>query len=61
MTEAADRQAKLARTFVEIQLQAAVESGPIGDSKRDLLWQVARKLGLGRVDLAQIESAFESK
>ncbi len=46
----------LTRAYVEIQMQAAVAAGSIGRTKRDLLWQVARGLGLGRVELAQIEA-----
>ena len=46
----------LTRAFVEIQMQAAVAAGSIGRTKRDLLWTVARGLGLGRVELAQIEA-----
>ena len=46
----------LTRAFVEIQVQAAVAAGPIDRTRRGLLWQVARGLGLGRVELAQIEA-----
>ena len=46
----------LTRAFVEIQVQAAVAAGPIDRTKRNYLWQVARGLGLGRVELAQIEA-----
>ena len=46
----------LKRAFVEIQMQAAVAGGGIDRSKRELLWRVARGLGLGRVELAQIEA-----
>lgn len=46
----------LTRAFVEIQVQAAVAAGSIDRTKRGLLWQVARGLGLGRVELAQIEA-----
>ena len=53
--------AALARTFVEIQVQAAVGSGELAESKRELLWQIARSLGLSRVDLAQIESSFRNR
>lgn len=51
----------LSRTFVEIQVQAAVGSGEISQSKRDVLWQIARKLGIDRVELAQIESMLRSR
>ena len=51
----------LAKAFVEIQVQAAVAAGPIGRAKRKLLWQVARGLGLGRVELAQIEALARAR
>jgi len=46
----------LARAFVEIQVQAAVGAGEIGNEKRQLLWEVARGLSFSRVDLAQMEA-----
>ena len=47
----------LARAFVHIQIQAAVGGGEIRQPKRQGLWEVARGLGLSRVELAQIEAA----
>ena len=46
----------LIRAFIEIQLQALVASGGFDKAKRDLLWTIARRLGMGRVELAQIEA-----
>jgi DnaJ like chaperone protein len=46
----------LLRAFVEIQMQAAIGAGDIGGEKRRLLWRVANDLGIGRVELAQIEA-----
>jgi DnaJ like chaperone protein len=46
----------LARAFVQIQLQAAIGSGPIGNEKRHLLWRVASLLSVTRAEVAQIES-----
>ncbi len=46
----------LTRAFLEIQLQAAIGSGEVADAKRRMLWQVANDLGVGRVELAQIEA-----
>lgn len=51
----------LARAFVEIQMQAAVGGGEIGGEKRQLLWEVARELGVSRVDLAQMEALIRSQ
>ena len=47
---------ELRRAFVEIQLQALVTSGGLDKAKRELLWSIARRLGVGRVELAQIEA-----
>jgi DnaJ like chaperone protein len=46
----------LARTFMQIQLQAAIGAGPIGADKRQLLWRVASALGVSRAEVAQIEA-----
>ena len=46
----------LARTFMQIQMQAAIGAGPIGAEKRQLLWRVANALGVGRAEVAQIEA-----
>jgi len=51
---------ELARAFVEIQMQAAVGAGDIADSKRELLWQIARSFGFDRVELAQIEAQYRA-
>jgi DnaJ like chaperone protein len=51
---------ELGRAFVQIQLQAAVGSGPIDPDKRQLLWSVARALHVSRAELAQIESLVRS-
>ena len=51
----------LARAFVEIQMRAAVAAGAIERTKRERLWQVARALGLGRVELAQIEALVRAQ
>ena len=45
----------LARTFMQIQLQAALGAGDVGRDKRQALGRVARALGLSRAELAQLE------
>ena len=50
------RRGDLTRAFLEIQLQAAIGSGEFAEAKRRTLWQVANDLGIGRVELAQIEA-----
>jgi DnaJ like chaperone protein len=47
---------KLARTFVQIQMQAALASGEVGAEKREALARVARVLRVSREELAQIEA-----
>lgn len=49
------------RAFVQVQLQAAVDGGPIDPGKRRLLWEVAQQLGIGRVELAQIEEEIRAR
>jgi DnaJ like chaperone protein len=51
----------LVRAFVEIQMQALIAAGSIEMAKRGLLWQVARDLGMGRVELAQIEALVRAQ
>jgi DnaJ like chaperone protein len=46
----------LARAFVQIQLQAAVGAGEVGEDKRRVLSRVASALGISRAELAQLEA-----
>jgi DnaJ like chaperone protein len=52
---------ELARAFVEIQVQAAIGAGSIAESKRELLWRIARQFGINRVELAQIEAMLRAR
>lgn len=52
---------ELARAFVQIQLEAAVAAEPIAPSKRQLLWRVASAVGVGRRELAEIESLIRAQ
>lgn len=61
LATALDGHRDLERAFIEIQLQALVASGGLDRAKRDLLWQVARELGMGRVELAQIEALVRAQ
>ena len=49
------RRNDLRRVFMEIQVQAALDSG-LPAAARTTLWRVAQGLGLSRVDMAQIEA-----
>jgi DnaJ like chaperone protein len=51
----------LARAFVEIQLQALIGAASVGHAERELLWQVARSLGIGRAELAAIEAEVRGR
>lgn len=46
----------LRRVFLELQMEAALASGPLGAETRALLWRIASALDLGRVELAQVEA-----
>jgi len=46
----------LDRAFIEIQMQAMLSAGPVHPAARGVLWEVASQLGIGRVELAQIEA-----
>ena len=52
---------ELRRAFVEIQLQALIASGGLDKAKRELLWSIARRLGMSRVELAQIEALVRAQ
>lgn len=52
---------ELARTFVQIQLQAALGGGEYTAAKRRLVARVARELGLGERDVAQLESLLRGQ
>ncbi len=51
----------LIRAFMEIQMQAALAAGSLSKTKRKLLWTVARYLGMGRVELAQVEALVRAR
>jgi len=51
----------LIRAFMEIQMQAAVAVGPISKEKREILWRMAQSLGMGRVELAQVEALIRAQ
>jgi DnaJ like chaperone protein len=52
---------EIGRAFVELQMQAAVGAGEIAQSKRELLWQIARSFGIDRVELARIEAMLRAR
>lgn len=53
--------AELQRTFLEIQMDMALSKGSIKPRERELLWRIASSLGVGRVELAQIEAVLRAQ
>ncbi len=51
----------LVRTFLEIQLDLALSKGAINASERELLWRIADRLGVGRVELTQLEAVLRAR
>jgi DnaJ like chaperone protein len=54
-------QPELLRTFLEIQMDLALAKGRISTPEHELLWRVAARLGVGRVELAQIEALLRAR
>lgn len=54
-------QPELIRTFLEIQMDMAVGKGSITAAERQLLWRIARLLGVGRVELAHLEAVLRAQ
>ncbi len=50
------RHKALVTAFLEIQVQAAAADGNISAPRRQVLWEICQRLGVSRVDLAQIEA-----
>ena len=54
-------QPELLRTFLEIQMDLALAKGHISPPEHELLWRVARRLGVGRVELAHLEAVLRAR
>ena len=54
-------QAQLVRTFLEVQFEIVLAKGNVTPAERDLLWRVADTLGVGRVELAQLEAVLRAQ
>jgi DnaJ like chaperone protein len=61
MREACGRHSDLIRTFMEIQLEMVLSKGSIHAAERDSLWRIADNLGMGRVELAQLEAILRAR
>ena len=55
---ACGRQPELIRAFLEIQMDIAISKGQISGAERKLLWRIADRLGVGRVEFAQLEAVL---
>jgi DnaJ like chaperone protein len=55
------RQPELVRAFLEIQMDLALGKGSIAPAERQLLWHIARLLGVGRVELAHLEAVLRAQ
>jgi DnaJ like chaperone protein len=49
---------ELIRAFLEIQMVLVLGDGSISSAERHALWRVADRLGVGRVELAQLEAVL---
>jgi DnaJ like chaperone protein len=52
---------ELIRTFLEIQMELALSKGSISPAERKVLWRIADTLGVGRVELTQLEAVLRAR
>ncbi len=51
----------LVHAFLEFQMDLVLSKGSIKSTERELLWQIAEHLGVGRVELAQLEAILRAR
>ncbi|HHQ13940.1 MAG TPA: co-chaperone DjlA [Chromatiales bacterium] len=51
----------LVHAFLEFQMDLVLSKGSIKSTERELLWQIAEQLGVGRVELAQMEAILRAR
>ncbi len=61
MRQACGRQPALIRAFLEIQLEIAMSQDNITREERTVLWRIADTLGVGRVELTQLEALLRAQ
>ena len=61
LRETCGRHPELIRTFLGVQLEIALSQGSISPEERSLLWRIADNLGVGRVELAQLEAVLRAQ
>jgi len=54
-------QPQLVRAFLEVQFEIVLAKGSMTAAERALLWRVADLLGVGRVELAQLEAVLRAQ
>ncbi|MDP6436131.1 MAG: co-chaperone DjlA [Gammaproteobacteria bacterium] len=54
-------QPELTRTFLEILMEIPLGKGQIDAAERDVLWRIAGNLGVGRVEMAQLEALLRAQ
>lgn len=59
--EVCGAQAQLVRTFLEVQFEIVLAKGSVTAAERAMLWRVAEVLGVGRVELAQLEAVLRAQ
>jgi DnaJ like chaperone protein len=59
--QACGGQPQLVRTFLEVQFEIVLAKGSITTAERELLWRIADQLGVGRVELAQLEAVLRAQ
>lgn len=61
LSDACWRQPELIRAFLEIQMEIIVSKRMAAPAERKALWKIARILGVGRVELTQLEAVFRAQ
>lgn len=61
LAAACQGQPELVRAFLEILLEMPLSAGGINASERDVLWRIAASLGVGRVEMAQLEALTRAR
>lgn len=61
LRRACGHQPDLMRAFLEIQMELGLSKGKIKPRERELLWRIAGGLGVGRVELAQLEAVLHAQ
>ena len=61
LADACRGQPELARAFMEVLMEIPLSKGSFDPAERDLLWRIASGLGIGRVEMAQLEAILRAQ